>query len=138
MHFSESELKEQLGQMVEILGVESLFSNVTRELEYRPYSKSEDELNMWVSLPDNMKAVVVNKVFLESLLEKLETQGAIEYYERDGAEYKVRTQRYDIYLRLLHFGGVAQYTVNRKTKQKANYAKGMKLFAIQNNIEKYL
>ena len=82
--------------------------------------------------------VVKNKVFLDPLLAELETRGDIEYYEREGAEYKVRTQRYDIFLRLLHFGGVVQYTINRKTNLKANYDKGMKLFAIQKNIEKYL
>lgn len=138
MMYTKEKFEDYLKQMGEALDVKSFFSGVTRKEDYRPYIKSEDELNMWVSFPDNMNFVVLSKLVLEDFLEGLESDGAIEYYEQDGATYKVRTSRYDVYLRLLHFGHVAQYTINHKTKKKANYSKSMLRNAIYNNLEKYL
>lgn len=132
------ELEDFLEQIGEAFDVKSYFSEVTRKEDYRPYLKSEEELNMWVSYPDNLNFAVLNKLVLEEYLDKLESEGTIEYYDREGAEYIVRTSRYDVYLRLLHFGHVAQYTVNHKTNSKANYSKGMFSNAIRNNLVKFL
>lgn len=138
MMYTKEEFEDFLKQMGEAFDVESLFSEDTRKEDYRPYSKSEEELNMWVAYPDNMNFVVLNQFLLENHLWKLKSEGAIEFYEQDGATYKVRTSRYDVYLRLLHFGHVAQYTINHKTKKKANYSKSMLRNAIHNNLVKFL
>ncbi|MED4551901.1 hypothetical protein P9305_04150 [Lysinibacillus capsici] len=137
---TEEQFEENLNQMVNLLGIESLFSEKNRKDEYRPYFKTEEELEKWSNYEDEegLKTVTINKIFLESLLDKLETAKAIDFYEVEGAEYKVRTPRYDIFLRLLHFGDVVQYTVNRKTNIKGNYARAMRRYAIQNNLEKYI
>ena len=132
------ELEDFLEQIGEAFDVKSYFSEVTRKEDYRPYLKSEEELNMWVSYPDNLNFAVLNKLVLEEYLDKLESEGTIEYYDREGAEYIVRTSRYDVYLRLLHFGHVAQYTINHKTNKKANYSKSMLRNAIYNNLVKFL
>ena len=131
------ELEDFLEQIGEAFDVKSYFSEVTRKEDYRPYLKSEEELNMWVSYPDNLNFAVLNKLVLEEYLDKLESEGTIEYYDREGAEYIVRTSRYDVYLRLLHFGHVAQFTINRKTNKKANYSKSMLRNAIYNNLVKF-
>ena len=138
MMYTKEQFKDYLKQMGEALDVKSFFAEDTRKEDYRPYFKSEEELNKWVSFPEDMNHVVANKLALEQYLCELESEGAIEYYDQDGATYEVRTARYDIYLRLLHFGDVAQYTINRKTNKKANYSKSMLRDAIYNNLVKFL
>lgn len=141
LNYTDEQFEKELGQLVNVMGIENLFPKESRAEEYRPYFKDEESLEMWLDYPDDkddLKTVALNKLFLENLLEKLESERAIEFYERDGTEYKVRTSRYDVYMKLLHFGDVAQYTVNRKTNRKANYSKSMFRYAIQNNLEKYL
>ena len=138
MMYTKEQFEDYLKQTGEALDVKSFFAEDTRKEEYRPYFKSEEELNMWVSFPENMNLAVFNKLILEKYLCELESEGAIEYYDQDGATYKVRTARYDIYLRLLHFGHVAQYTINHKTNKKANYSKSMFRNAIYNNLVKFL
>ena len=90
------ELEDYLEQMGEAWNVKSYFPEVTREADYRPFAKSDDDLNYWISHYENMKLVVMNKIYLEEKLSTLEFDGAIAHYERDGAAYKVRTPRYDI------------------------------------------
>ena len=138
MMYTKEELEDFLKRMGEELDIKTLFAEVTRKEDYRPYFKSEDELNKWVSFPVNINFAVLNKLILEEYLCKLESDGAIEYYDQEGATYKVRTSRYDVYLRLLHFGHIAQYTINHKTNKKANYSKGMFSHAIYNNLVKFL
>ena len=135
---TKQELKDYLKEKGEELQIKSLFSEDAREADYRPYCKSEYELNQWVAYPDNMNLVVLNKILLEDFLEGLVSEGEIESYEQDGAIYKVRTSRYDVYLRLLHFGHVAHYTINHKTKRAANHSKSMFRDAFCNYLEKYL
>lgn len=136
--YTKEQLEDYLKQKGEELDIKRFFAEDTRKEEYRLYFKSEEELNMWVSFPENMNLVVLNKLTLEKYLCKLESEGAIEYYDQDETTYKVCTARYDIYLRLLHFGHVAQYTINRKTNKKANYSKSMFGNAIYNNLVKFL
>ena len=135
---TKEELEDYLEQMGETWNVKSYFPEGTREEDYRSFVKSDEDLNCWLSYPENMKLVVFNKIFLEEKLSNLEFDGAIAHYERDGAAYKVRTPRYEIYLRFLHFGHVAQYTINRKTNKKGNYSKSMFYPAIYNNLVKFL
>ena len=135
---TKEELKDFLKAKGEELQIKSLFSEDAREEEYRPYCQSKDELNKWVAYPDNMDLVVLNKIVLEDFLEGLDCEGEIESYDQDGATYKVRTYRYDVYLRLLHFGHVAHYTINHKTKRTANHSKSMFRDAFCNYLEKYL
>ena len=136
--YTKEELKDYLKQKGEEWDVKSFFSEVTREEDYRLFVKSEAELKKWVLYWENMELVVLNKIYLEEMLSTLEYDGTIEYYERDGATYKVRTSRYDVYLRLLHFGHVAQYTINHKTNKKANYSKSMFSNASYTYLVKFL
>lgn len=140
MMYTKEEFKDYLKKKGEEWDVKSFFSKVTREEDYRLFVKSEadDELNYWLSYSENMELVVLNKIYLEERLSTLEYDGAIEYFERDGATYKVRTSRYDVYLRLLHFGHVVLYTINHKTNRKANYSKGMFSHTIFNILVKFL
>lgn len=138
---NEEQFDEKLDSLVDLMGIESLFPKDTRIEDYKPYFNSEDTMQQWVTYPydrEGLRTAAINILFLENLLSDLESKNVIEYYEKDGAEYKVRAARYDIHLRVLHFGDVVQYTVNRKTNNKANYAKGMMRYAIKNNLMKYV
>lgn len=115
MMYIKEAFEDYLKQMGEALDVKCLFSEVTRKEDYRPYFKSEDELNWWLSFPDNVTFATLNKLLLEELLVKLESEDAIEY-----------------------FNHVAQFTINHKTNKKANYSKSMFSDAIRNNLVKYL
>lgn len=136
--YTREKFEDYLKQKGNEWNTKSFFSEVTREGDYRLFVNTEDKLRDWLSYPEHMEFVVMNKICLEAKLSTLEFDGLIEYYEQDGPTYKVRTSRYDIYLRLLHFGHVAQYTINHKTNKKANYSKSRSRYAINNNLDKFL
>ena len=141
MVITDENFEGNLDKLVDLMGIESLFPSETRAEDYKHYFNDESSYEKWLNYPYNregLRMAAVKILFLEQLLEKLETQKAIEYYEREGAEYKVRTSRYDIYLRVLHSGEIAQYTVNRKTNKPANYSISKLRHVIKNNLEKYL
>jgi len=47
---TEEQFEENLNQMVNLLGIESLFSEKNRKDEYRPYFKTEEELEKLADL----------------------------------------------------------------------------------------
>lgn len=131
-----------VANLVEMGDFKSLFPIETRKEDYRPYFRSEKELQEWIDLPIDddypFNTAYIYKRDLTDYLYGLKVSGDIISIKRDEVEYRVITSRYEIYLRILHTGHVVMYTVNRKTNRKANYTKAYEWVAIKNNIERYL
>lgn len=135
---TKEELKEFLLNSAKEVDLRSLFPEETRKEDYRPYCKSEEDVSIWLLLPEQMDCVAMNMFYLGNLLWEWAYEGLIEYREKEGVAYKVCTNRYDIHLKVLHSGHVAQYMINRKTKRIANYSRSLHRDAIYNNIQKYI
>ena len=78
MMYTKEQLEDYLKQKGEALDIKSFFSEGTRKEDYRPYFKSEEELNIWVSFPENM-----NLSFTERLEQRENFQLAgVSLYEQ--------------------------------------------------------
>lgn len=112
---------------------------IDREL-YSEFIKDEYKLEFVLSLEEEPRIVSQILSTLEKHLKFLVKKGEVETFSLKENRFEIDTQRYVIYILVLHSGDVYLYTMNKKTNYKANYDKRMGLDseAVLNMVEKFI
>ena len=97
---------------------------INRE-EYSEFIKDDYKMQFVLSLEEEKEIVsrIIN--IIKNYLEALKQEDKIETYSLVGNRFEIKAHKYDIYVLVLHCGDVYQYTINKRTKKKANYDKRM-------------
>ena len=105
--------------------------------EYTEFIKDEYELEFVNALEEEKDTVNYILIALEKLLDGKRVRGEINNFSIQGNRIMVDAPRYLIHMLVLHNGDVCQYTVNKKTNQKANYIRRMFFQSVLDNLDKY-
>lgn len=111
--------------------------NINKE-SYSEFIKDEYELSFVLALEDEELLFNTNLTTLKNHLSSLENKGFIEKFSHEDNRFHVITEKYLINLMVLHNGDVCQYTVNKKTNNKANYSRRMFTEAVISTFNKYV
>ncbi|WP_144788938.1 hypothetical protein [Lysinibacillus fusiformis] len=98
---------------------------------YKEYFKTEEQLQTKTAYSIDETVYQIQK---ESLELYLLTKGF--KYSNAGEKYVISSAKYEVHLVLLPSGDFAYYTINRKTKQKANYNQAFKFSALTHQFNK--
>ena len=105
---------------------------------YEEFISDEYEMSFVLGLDEEPRMVEQRYEELIRVLEKLEENKNIIAFSFKENRFEVETQRYFIYLLILHYGDVCQYTINKQTRKRANYSRRMFSEPVVNTLNKFV
>lgn len=139
-----NEFLSEQKKFIESVGMNVLFPIESRLEDYAPFFSSEYELKKWSRYEDSAseseKIILVAKSykFIELCLDEYSKKGEITSHKYIDGKFIMQAANYEIHLKVLHFGDVVQYTVNKKTKKIGNRLRACSTQAIKENLSRFI
>ena len=110
---------------------------ITRD-NYSEFIIDNRELEFVVGMKEDTERVNQVLSVLKKYLEYKKAMGNIENFSIGKNRLEIVSERYDIYMLVLHNGDVCQYTINKKTKKQANYSRRMIFESVLDTLDKFI
>lgn len=107
-------------------------------VNYSEFIKDNGELEFVIGMKDDTERVNQVLSVLKKYLEFKKAVGDVESFSIDENRIEIDSLRYNINMLVLHNGDVSQYTINKKTKMRANYSRRMIFESVLDTLEKYI
>ena len=105
---------------------------------YSEFIKDERELEFVLGMEEETKRVSQVLATLTKYLEIRKAIGEVKDFSIEGNRFEIETERYFIFILVLHNADVCQYTINKKTNTKANYSRRMYFESIIDTLDKFI
>jgi len=110
---------------------------ITRD-NYSEFIIDNREIEFVVGMKEDTERVNQVLSVLKKYLEFKKIMRNIEKFSIEDNRLEIVSPRYDIYMLVLHNGDVCQYTINKKTKKRANYSRRMFFESVLDTLDKFI
>lgn len=105
---------------------------------YSEFIIDNSELEFVIGMEEDTVRVSQILSVLKKYLEYKKALGNVEDFSIEENRLEIVSARYDIYMLVLHNGDVCQYTINKKSKKRANYSRRMIFESVLDTLDKFI